>query len=162
MEQRRTNELITTYFRDMKTALCNRIQTLNLATDPNVASVVQFVCDYPPLVLGDADAPKRRATTCKSSSERCVALRAAGEQCSRRRREGELFCGTHAKGAPHVFEPHGEDVPLVVWVREIQGIPHYIDNMGNVYCTEDVINGVTHPRIVNHAICVDDVWTSRS
>ena len=34
--------------------------------------------------------------------ERCCGLRANGQQCTRRKKEGQdKYCGTHIKGTPH-------------------------------------------------------------
>ena len=65
--------------------------------------------------------------------DRCKARRANTEQCSRRKKEDEEFCGTHIKGIPHGrIENNDEDSgpkkkKIQVWVEEIKGITYYID-----------------------------------
>ena len=84
---------------------------------------------------------------------RCNAKRANSEQCTRRKKEGFEYCGTHLKGTPHGICLSGEtDKPLThkieVWVQDIQGIVYYIDKANNVYQAEDIIVNKMNPKII--------------
>jgi GH25 family lysozyme M1 (1,4-beta-N-acetylmuramidase) len=81
---------------------------------------------------------------------RCLSKRSDGEQCSRRKKEGCDFCGTHSKGSPHgnFVQDNVIMKKVEVWAQEIGGIIYYIDNEMNVYKTEDIINNKTNPAIV--------------
>ena len=64
--------------------------------------LVQFIYDYPQLTFLPQDFQKRkRVKNIVPFFERCCALRANGEQCTRRRKDESIFCGTHIKGTPH-------------------------------------------------------------
>ena len=64
--------------------------------------VVKCINSIKPLTIVKEDLLKRKRTRNNVSlSDRCCACRANGEQCSRRKREGYDFCGTHIKGTPH-------------------------------------------------------------
>ena len=83
-----------------------------------------------------------------------MALRAAGEQCTRRRKDSCQFCGTHSKGTPHgVFNNVCNDevssckiIELVV--EDIKGIMYYIDNDNNVYNQAHVLSDKVNPECI--------------
>ena len=85
--------------------------------------------------------------------ERCCALRANKEQCTRRKKDGEKFCGTHIKGIPH-GEVSGEEksqsptTKLEVRAQEIRGIIYYIDKSGNVYNPQNIYENIIDPAII--------------
>ena len=75
--------------------------------------------------------------------KQCRAKRADGKQCSRQRKDGEDFCGTHIKGCPHgtykIKENKDEEVKLTI--IEYKGIPYYVHlKTGDVYASEDIMN----------------------
>jgi hypothetical protein len=79
--------------------------------------------------------------------DRCVAKRANDEQCTRRKKKGCDYCGTHSKNSPN-----GE-VEVVsglrkkeVWAEEVMGIVRYVDAEGNSYNVEDVLSEKENPR----------------
>ena len=74
----------------------------------------------------------------------CRAKRADGKQCSRQRKEGKEFCGTHIKGCPHgtykLKEQEKEELKLSI--IDYKGIAYYIDlKTGEVYSSESVMKG---------------------
>ena len=85
-------------------------------------------------------------------TNRCNAKRANNEQCTRRRKEGSEYCGTHVKGVPHGLvtadNMNEHTTKLEVIATEIMGIVYYIDNNKNVYNTEDIMNQSQTPRII--------------
>jgi hypothetical protein len=95
----------------------------------------------------------KRARSKVSCVNRCIAKRADGVRCSRRRK-GEKYCGTHKKGQPYgitSFVENEENVKLkkvMIWAEDIKGIMYYIDNENNVYETSDVINNKKVARVI--------------
>lgn len=117
------------------------------------AAFLQFVYDYKEVSFSADDFQKRKRTAnAIPLHERCIAKRANSEQCSRRKKEGSCFCGTHAKGTPHgVSEGNAEELPaksVEIWTEDIQGIHYYLDDQGNVYSPQDIVGEVKTPRVV--------------
>ena len=84
-----------------------------------------------------------------------VALRANGEQCTRRKKDDEKFCGTHIKGIPHgEIKNNGQCIPvqkkIQIWAEEINGIIRHLDKDGNVYDPQDIYQNSTNPKIIAH------------
>ena len=102
----------------------------------------------------DTDFTKRsRTKNTVPIEERCSALRANEDRCTRRRKNGIDFCGTHEKGQPHgvVQEETTSGATFDkkdVWAQDFGGIIYYIDMDNNVYKTEDVMNNETDPTII--------------
>ena len=93
---------------------------------------------------------RRRSRSLVKNKYRCSAKRADGMQCSRQRKDGELYCGTHIKGCPHgqyeIKKDEKEELKLTI--REYKGIAYYIDfEKGDVYSSEDIKNGDV-PRVI--------------
>lgn len=115
--------------------------------------ILQFIYDYQPLHFDKCDFKKRkRVKNVVPFFERCCALRANKEQCTRRRKNGERFCGTHIKGVPHGEINQTSEKPShtkkVVRAQDIKGIIYYIDDDGNVYEPHDVMNNIIDPKII--------------
>lgn len=111
-----------------------------------------FVANYQFGSFCDDDLKKRKRNThVVISSDRCVAKRSTGEQCTRRHKDGSQYCGTHNKG-----QPHGKvDDSLIdtetkkeVRAEEIKGIVYYVDDDGNVYDTQQVHQNVSNPDVI--------------
>jgi len=116
-----------------------------------MAQLVELVTNYTPPVLNRDDFIKRRRT--KNSvppEERCIAKSAKNDQCSRRRKTGHLYCGTHNKGLPHglITATDDELVQKDVWAEDINGIIYYIDADNNIYKTEDIMKNIPNPQIL--------------
>ena len=155
--ERRINTKIETYIGDLKTKICEKIneKTSTLANEDR-SELLQYVYDFERLMLAKDDFIKRkRIKNAIPVTNRCNALRANNEQCTRRRKEGCEYCGTHSKGTPHgaVHADGEQDITdttktLDVFAKEIMGIVYYIDHNKNVYNTEDIMNSVENPRII--------------
>jgi hypothetical protein len=96
---------------------------------------------------------RRRVKNAVTLSDRCCAKRASGEQCTRRKKDENEYCGTHLKGTPHGIVSTNEENKNItqkveVWAQDIQGIIYYIDNKNNVYQTEDIIINKLNPNII--------------
>lgn len=159
--EKRISKKVNTYTSEFKNdikewCLSNGINMLNANNENLLSEFLQYVYDYQPLKLNEEDFKKRkRIKNVVPHYERCIALRANCEQCTRRKKEGHSFCGTHIKGTPHGTietnnnEAHQNIKKVEVWVQEIQGISHYIDAYGNVYKPEDIISNSLKPSIVS-------------
>ena len=114
---------------------------------------IEYIYDFPPLDITKHDFQKRTRTKNNIPNyDRCCALRLNGEQCTRKKRVGIEYCGTHVKGVPYgIVEntPAIEMKRLDIWLEEINGIHQYIDDKGNIYATEDIVQSVKQPRIIS-------------
>jgi len=152
--ERRINKKIEAYITAFKEDIKSKAEQLGLHNNTQLGSIVGFVYDYDRLVLCKEDFMKRkRVKNAVHLSDRCGAKRASCEQCTRRKKEGYEYCGTHLKGTPHgICEPGDNDKPLgqkiEVWVQDIQGIVYYIDKNYNVYQTEDIFTNKINPKII--------------
>ena len=135
--EKRLNAKIDVWTTDFKGALAGKIQLMEMADDAK-APLLQFIYDYGHLVVKKEDIQKRtRVKNLVPFHERCRALRANGEQCTRRKKDCAKFCGTHIKGIPHgEISDAGSKESLLkkvqVWVQEVNGIIRHIDKTGNV------------------------------
>lgn len=117
---------------------------------------LQFVFDYNSLLFNKDDFQKRkRIKNIVPSNDLCIAKRANGEQCTRRKKdENSDFCGTHIKGTPHgemnsIMDDKAKNMSKVeIWVQEIKGINYYIDSLNNVYKPEDIISNKQNPSVI--------------
>ena len=96
---------------------------------------------------------KARSKNIIQDNERCLAMRANETQCTRRKKENSCFCGTHIKGAPYGTVPDAKSCiltnqKLVVFNQDINGVNCFIDNNGNIYKTEDIMNQSKNPSII--------------
>jgi hypothetical protein len=103
--------------------------------------------------VGDDTSKRKRVKNVVPLFDRCIAKRASGEQCTRRKKEGEGYCGTHIKGRPHGCVNQAEEQfvtnkKVEVWIREIKGIVYYVDANKNVYDPEDILANKINPRII--------------
>ena len=115
---------------------------------------LKFIFDNGNINFSKEDFKKRkRVKNQVPQYERCIACRANGQQCTRRRKNDFMYCGTHVKGTPHgELNSSVDDINKVkkieVWVQEIKGINYYIDSDKNVYLPEDIISNSISPRVI--------------
>ena len=153
--ERRINKKIENYITDFKENIKQKALELGMTREDKLSSIVQYICDYERLNLDKQDFMKRkRVKNIVSSCERCIAKRANGEQCTRRRKDEQSeYCGTHLKGTPHgnfdVDESSKQQIEKIdVWAENIKGIFYHIDKNGNVYQTEDILQRKMNPRVI--------------
>ena len=150
---RRINNKTRVYLQQMKNDIKGVISKTDIAGTENANALLQFIYDYQPLEFTKTDFQKRkRVKNIVPYFERCCALRANGEQCTRRKKDSEKFCGTHIKGTPHGIitdkPPKKTHKEIDVWLCEIHGISYYIDAENNVYSHNDIINNIPNPSII--------------
>lgn len=160
---RRLNKRLETYISGFKEQIKNKIIELDVfATDTTKRNeLVEFIYNYERLIISKEDVSKRkRIKNAIPGENRCNATRANGEQCTRKRKEGHDYCGTHVKGTPHgvVLADKNKESDVVkseVFAEDVHGIIYYIDKFNNVYKTEDIMNGKENPEIIAKCECVD-------
>jgi hypothetical protein len=180
--ERRISSKIDNYIIDLKDAVSSKIRELgstasaalayevngsvvnnsvvitNATIDQFCKQLTSFVYEYEKLKLSKEDFMKRKRIKNTVSIElRCLAKRANGEQCTRKKKEGCDYCGTHTKGVPcSIMDDKNHDCDhaklnqqsVNIWVQNIKGIEYFIDGSQNVYKHEDVINNSPNPRII--------------
>jgi len=170
--ERRVNKKIEDYIIGFKNEMAkklqevaNALQVTDISTRDELMRAIDntklhcnymtgFVYNYEKLRLGKDDFMKRkRVKSVVPIYERCCAKRANGEQCTRRKKDGETYCGTHIKGTPHSIvddveceTPTTKNVKVDIWAQDIKGIIYYIDKAGNVYDTEDIMKIDKYPK----------------
>ena len=170
--ERRVNKKIEDYIIGFKNEMAkklqevaNALQVTDVSTRDELMRAIDntklhcnymtgFVYNYEKLRLGKDDFMKRkRVKSVVPIYEGCCAKRANGEQCTRRKKDGETYCGTHIKGTPHSIvddveceTPTTKNVKVDIWAQDIKGIIYYIDKAGNVYDTEDIMKIDKYPK----------------
>ena len=128
------------------------------------SELMQLIYDFESLNLSKEDFSKRkRVKSHVPHYLRCNACRANGEQCTRKKKDGSYYCGTHDKNRPHgeFEESEKKEVKLTkdyVWTEEINGILYYIDNKRNIYKTEEIITNQMNPSIIGRYKCEDGIY----
>lgn len=150
--ERRINNKHRIYLQTFKEGIKNILNETKCG-DEVKNTILQFVYDYQPLTFEKSDFQKRkRVKNVVPFFERCCALRANKEQCTRRRKDESRFCGTHIKGVPHGEINETTQKPThtkkTVKAQDIKGIIYYIDDEGNVYDPHDVMNNIVDPKII--------------
>jgi hypothetical protein len=162
--ERRVTKKIETYQVEFKNEVKNWLSTqgatVKSGNDDKTSVFLQFLFDFPALKLDKEDFLKRkRIKNIVPKYERCTSKRANGEQCTRRKKNGCEFCGTHTKGTPHgvmdkgISDDNKIKIKVEIWVQEIKGINYYIDTDNNVYKPEDIIQNSDTPQIIAKWIC---------
>ena len=152
MEQR-INLKINNYLEEIKDSIKKNPVFLQKGFDTEIAELLNCI---KPLELTKEDFTKRkRIKNFIPKFDRCIANRANGEQCTRRKKDGLCFCGTHQKGRPHgvINNNNSEntciETKIEIFTEDINGIIYYLDNNENVYDPHDIINGINNPRIIS-------------
>lgn len=116
----------------------------------------QFINDLEkPVLLPGEFAPSKKPIPIVKEEERCVAVIMNGKQCQRKKTKNSCYCGTHGKqlstttasssGVSCAGATTDETMPQTVCmdkveveIREIRGIPYYVDKKNNVYKHEEI------------------------
>lgn len=156
--EKRINKRVDDYITTFKNGIKDKIAISTLNNKQSIAELLEFIYDYDRLQLTKEDFIKRkRVKNAIPNANRCIAKRANGEQCTRRRKDEACeFCGTHSKGTPHgliqgdVIE--NDKQKIEAFAEDINGIVYYIDKYQNVYKTEDILSNKENPLIVAKAV----------
>jgi hypothetical protein len=150
---RRLNKKVNDHFVDFKTKLSEKIKGVKFDSSEEQSDLLNYLFAFEKFEFSKEDFMKRkRVKNVVPVYDLCIAKRATGEQCTRRKKDGCSYCGTHIKGTPHGIMT---DLPLEnntqkveVSAIEIKGIVYYCDNKGNVYDTEDILSNTINPKII--------------
>jgi len=159
----RINNTIVAYIRVFKSDIGDKVKSMDLGDDIT-SELMRFIFDYQKLILKPVDFNKRKRL--KNSipvTNRCTACKAAGEQCTRRRRGETEFCGTHSKGVPHGLindtvssENHNQSVEI--FGEDVNGIIYYMDKYSNVYKMEDIIIQKENPAVIGDYKLINGIY----
>lgn len=121
---------------------------------------LNYIYEYEKMIITRADFMKRkRVKNAIPENNRCNACKAGGEQCTRRRKENSLYCGTHLKGAPHgevtTELENSNKKQIEINAEEINGIIYYLDSYGNIYKMEDVLKEIDDPGVIGRYVKLD-------
>ena len=153
---RKLNKRIADYIGSFKKRIKEKVIQLKFEDTSKVQELMEFIFEFDRLVLSKEDVSKRkRVKNSIPSSNRCHAKRANGEQCTRKQKDGHIYCGTHIKGIPHgIMNATSSDgnqvINAEVVAEDINGIVYYLDKHGNIFSTEDVLKQKTNPKVVAH------------
>tara|TARA_A100001015_G_C15035260_1_gene735789 strand:- start:2682 stop:3182 length:501 start_codon:yes stop_codon:yes gene_type:complete len=150
--ERKLNQKANKYFTSFKDDIAKYINNLNI-DDSTKNSFIQTVYEYKRFEITKLDLQKRkRIKNSVPLHERCNALRANGEQCTRRKKGCDKFCGTHTKGTPHGIVDSSKEqnniTKVKVWQQDINGIIYFLDKNFNVYDPQDVHQNIMNPKII--------------
>jgi hypothetical protein len=152
--EKRLNKKIEIYISNFKDSIREKAMQLGMRKDEINNQLLQYIYDYERLTLNKDDFTKRkRVKNVVPFFDRCCAKRATNEQCTRRRKEENEYCGTHTKGTPHGIIDLNDNnktttQKIEVWAQDIQGIIYYIDKFGNVYQAEDIVVNKINPAVI--------------
>ena len=153
MEKRLTKKACE-YIKNFKDNIKDKAEKMGLTKNEQVNQLIQYMYDHESLSFNKEDFQKRkRVKNVVPLFDRCCAMRANCEQCTRRKKNGSEYCGTHVKGTPHGIVQSQEECKnttqkIEVYAKDIQGIVYYIDGNNNVYQTEDIIKNMINPKII--------------
>ena len=155
--EKRLNIKIDDFVKNFKDEIRKKAVELNFDDKHKIAELMGFVYDFNRLTLQKDDLIKRkRVKNSIPELNRCIAKRASGEQCTRRRKDECEFCGTHSKGTPHGLMQSNTELSnnmatqkMEVFAEEIKGIVYYLDKYFNVYKTEDILSNSQNPQIIS-------------
>ena len=162
--ERRINKRFDSYITAFKDSIRDKANSMGISHDQSTA-LLQYIYDYDRLILTKDDFLKRkRVKNIVPFCDRCSAKRANGEQCTRRKKEEDEYCGTHMKGTPHGIVDLQEEnkqtmQKIEVWAQDIHGIIYYIDKSMNVYQAEDIVSNKSNPKIIAKYVKTGDVYT---
>lgn len=163
MDQTKLNTRVDGFLSEFKEEIIEKLR------DPGSNShsdIIQFIHKFQsPIIREDEIMKKKRVKNPIPFHDKCLAKRANGEQCSRRKKKGGEFCGTHSKACPHgtisleTIDTNGENdgehsgvikKQIEVWLVDINGIMYWINDNGTVYHPDDIRNNIENPRVIAH------------
>ena len=163
MEQ--ANKRIESYLIQFKQDIQQKIKTTEFQEKEKTCELLEYIWEYPKFQFQQKhDANLFNKKTEKKSTEttanqqvkpedQCIAKRSAdGDQCTRKKKKGSNYCGTHAKIEKNATNQAPPINKMEVSAEDIHGIIYYIDAHNNVYHTEDILESKENPRIIAKAI----------
>ncbi len=142
------------YMNKFKTLIKDKMVEYKMVDGEKGRNLLQFMYDYENLTYQKEDFQKRkRVKNSVPLCERCTALKAEGNRCTRRRKDQHSFCGTHLKGTPHGIANTQEMTPnlfktIQIWAEEVGGIVCHLDKNYNVYDPQDIHQNIKNPKVI--------------
>ena len=152
--EKRLNQKVEQYVGKFKDDIRNKVVEFGLEEHERMSDLVEFIYEYGRLTIQKEDLSKRKRVKNSIPLEnRCNANRADNDRCTRKRKDGHEYCGTHLKGTPNGCSsannnPQNILKKIEVTVQDIDGILHYIDVFGNVYKAEDIMSNKENPQVI--------------
>ena len=144
---KRMNMLLENYLIHFKNHIKQKATELDFSEKSKVNDLLEYVYEYERLTFSKDDFVKRkRVQNTIPEDSRCIANKSCNERCTRRRKEGSEYCGTHHKNS--ITESKDTPKKLDVIAKEMEGIVYYVDDFQNVYRTEDILNEKENPQVV--------------
>ena len=163
--ERRLNKKLEAYIASFKDSIKDKATQMGMTKDEKVSQLLQYIYDFERLTFLNEDFQKRkRVKNFVPIYDRCCAKRASNEQCTRRKKEGSEYCGTHLKGTPHgIVDTQNEQKntthKVEVFAQDIQGIVYYIDKNNNVYQAEDIAMNKVNTNIIAKYVKTGEAYT---
>lgn len=163
--EKRLNKKLEVWISSFKDNIRDKANQIGISKNDQTNQLIQYIYDYDRLTFNKEDFQKRkRVKNIVPFFDRCCAKRANNEQCTRRKKDGIEYCGTHTKGTPHGIVDNQNEIKsntqkIEVWAQDIQGIVYYIDKSYNVYQAEDIIVNKINPKIIAKYIKTCDVYS---
>lgn len=163
--EKRLNKKLEVWISGFKDNIREKANQIGISKNDQTNQLIQYIYDYDRLTFNKEDFQKRkRVKNVVPFFDRCCAKRASNEQCTRRKKNGIEYCGTHMKGTPHgIIDNQNENKPntqkIEVWAQDIQGIVYYIDKAFNVYQAEDIIINKLNPKIIAKYVKNGDLYS---
>lgn len=166
MEKRLAKKL-SDYIVDFKRDVSLRLQEFISQLDETTASMSsiresadynelqKMIFEYPKIQITQDDFTKRkRVKNVVPNHDRCQATRANQQQCTRKKKKNQDYCGTHLKGVPNHIKVDDNEVPILqqqkvnIWAQNIKGIEYFVDEKNQIYKHEDIISNINNPTII--------------
>jgi len=163
--EKRINDKVSVYVDTFKSTIKTYIEDNKNMQFDDKSDLLKMVYDLDRLQITKEDFAKRKR--CKSVVpfySRCIAKKACGGQCTRKKQTSSEFCGTHDKNRPHgvinsnANEESVKNIELEIWLQEINGINYFIDKNNNIYKSEDIIHNSKTPQIIAKYEKENDVY----
>tara|TARA_B100000902_G_scaffold389683_1_gene437278 strand:+ start:6407 stop:6907 length:501 start_codon:yes stop_codon:yes gene_type:complete len=150
--ENKINKKVEVFIEDFKDAIRGKIIELNLENDSQT-KLLEVLYSIQTLHLNKEDFMKRkRIVSSIPLTDRCIAKKANGEQCTRKKKNECSFCGTHDKYQPHgiVTLTQTDNVmrKISLTIIDVNGINYYVDDDNNVYNTADILSNSKTPGII--------------
>ena len=141
--ERRIAKKCENHTQEFKNNIKKWLDNSSFSSNEQYSEFLKYLFDYQGISLEKEDFQKRkRVKNMVPHFDRCIANRANGEQCTRRKQTDYEYCGTHIKGTPHgkISIENNNIKPVMtkieVFVQEIKGINYYIDKKNSIQISE--------------------------
>lgn len=141
------NVLLEKYLIQFKDHIKQKATEMDFNEKSKINDLIEYVYEYERLTFSKDDFVKRkRVQNIIPEDSRCIANKSCNERCTRRRKDGSEYCGTHHKHTTTDGQDQGKKLEVIA--KEMEGIVYYVDEYQNVYRTEDILNEKENPRVV--------------